>query len=315
MENQTGLSVVLGATGGAGQAVVEELVKQGRPVRAVNRSGKADLPASVEVAKADATNVDSLKAVCAGAAVVYHCVNVPYDHWLAEFPPLTSNIIEAASSVGAKLVVADNLYMYGKVDGPISADLPYAATTRKGKLRAQLSDMLMEAHRSGKVRVAIGRGSDFFGPGAPKAIAGADYFRAVLAGKKAMWVGSLDQPHSLTYLPDFGRGLVVLGTREEALGQAWIIPTDKPLTGREFGTLAFEEAGLPPKVGTNSALMVRIAGIFSPFIREVNEMMYQFDEPFIVDGSKFAQAIGPFAPTPTREAIRQTLEWFKAHPA
>ncbi len=315
MAYQTGMNVVLGATGGTGQAVVEELVRQGKPVRAVNRSGKADVPAGVEVVKGDAANVDSLKAACAGAAVVYHCVNIPYDRWLSEFMPITSNIIEAASAGGAKLVMADNLYMYGKVNGPISADLPYNATTRKGKLRGQVADLVMEAHRSGTVRATIGRASDYFGPGGTNAIAGGDYFRAVLAGKKAMWLASLDQPHSMSYLPDFGRGLVTLGERDEALGQAWIIPADKPVTGREFGNMAFEEAGQPPKLGAHSALMVRIGGIFSPFIREVNEVVYEFDSPFVLDGSKFERAFGPFAPTPTREAIRETLAWFKAHPA
>lgn len=314
MANRTDINVVLGATGGTGQAVVEELVRQGKPVRAVNRSGKADVPVGVEVVKGDATNVASLQEVCAGASVVYHCVNVPYDRWLTDFIPLTTNIIEAASAAGAKLVMADNLYMYGKVNGPISADLPYNATTRKGKLRGQVADLVMEAHRSGKVRAAIGRASDYFGPGGYNAIAGRDYFRAVLAGKKAMWLASLDQPHSMSYLPDFGRGLVTLGERDEALGQAWIIPTDKPVTGREFGTMAFKEAGQAPNLGAHSALMVRIGGMFSPFIREVNEVVYEFDSPFVLDGAKFEQAFGPFSPTPMREAIRETLAWFRAHP-
>src|SRR5262249_21665542 len=151
--------------GSIGNAVVRALAALGKRVRAVNRSGRAELPAGVELVKGNAADPDNMRDICRGAAVVYNCANVLYTNWPKEFPPLMDGVIAGASSAGAKLVFADNLYMYGKVTGNITEDLPYAATTRKGKLRAQLAETLVAAHRAGVVRAAIGRASDFYGPG------------------------------------------------------------------------------------------------------------------------------------------------------
>jgi len=219
------LHVVLGASGGIGNALVRELVARGKRVRAVNRSGRADVPAGVKTVKGDVLDAASMRAVCQDAAVVYHCANVPYPEWHTKLPPMMSAIIEGAASANAKLIVADNLYMYGPVSAPMTEALPYNATGRKGKLRAQIANTLMDAHKRGKVRAAIGRASDFYGPGALKALAGEDVFRAVIAGKQAMWVGNLDVPHTLTYIEDFARGLATLGERDEALGQVRVLGT------------------------------------------------------------------------------------------
>ena len=308
--NANELHVVLGASGGTGSAVARELAAQGKRVRAVNRRGKADLPASVEIVRGDALDASSIRAACAGASVVYNCVNVPYQEWEAKFPPMMRNITDAACSANAKLIFADNLYMYGPVSVPITEDLPYNSLGHKGKLRARMANELMGAHRAGKVRVAIGRASDYYGPGATNAIAGKDLFTAVIAGKKAMWAGSLDQPHTMTFIRDFARGLIVLGERDEALGQVWHIPGAEPITGREFMRIAFEAAGTSPQMGAYSRLMIRFGGLFSPLIREVDEVLYEFEKPYIVSGEKFARAFGAIA-TPHREAIKETVEWYK----
>ena len=308
--NSNALHVVLGASGGIGGAVARELAAQGQHVRAVNRSGKADLPAQVELVRGDALDAESMRAVCVGASVVYNCVNVPYPEWEAKFPPMMKNILAAASAANAKLIFADNLYMYGPVVGLITEDKPYNAPGHKGKLRARMANELMEQCRAGKVRVAIGRASDYYGPGATNAIAGKDLFTAVITGKKAMWAGSLDQPHTLTYIRDFARGLIVLGEREEALGQTWHIPGAEPITGREFIQMAFQAAGTTPQMGAYSRLMVRLAGLFSPMIREVDEVLYEFEKPYCVSGEKFARAFGAIA-TSHREAIKETVAWYK----
>lgn len=308
--NSNNLHVVLGANGGIGGALARELTTQGKHVRAVNRSGKADLPTNVELVRGDALNAESLRAVCNGASVIYNCVNVPYPEWETKFPSMMRNITDAAGAANAKLIFADNLYMYGLVDGMITEDLPYNALGHKGKLRARMANELMEAHRTGKVRVAIGRASDYYGPGVTNAIAGKDLFTAVIAGKKAMWAGSLDQPHAMTYTQDFARGLSVLGERDEALGQTWHIPGAEPITGREFLQMAFQAAGTVPQKGAYSRLMIRFAGLFSPMIREVDEVLYEFEKPYLVSGEKFARAFGKIA-TPHREAVKETVEWYK----
>jgi nucleoside-diphosphate-sugar epimerase len=309
MAKENELHVVLGASGGAGNAVAMELAAQGKRVRAVMRSRQAALPASVEIVRGDALDAESMRLACAGASVVYHCVNVPYPEWEAKFPPMMRNITAAAGAANAKLIFADNLYMYGPVDGMITEDLPYHAPGHKGKLRARMANDLMEAHRAGKVRVAIGRASDFYGPNT-NAYGGELLMKPLLAGKTVMRIGSLDAPHTMTFVKDFARGLILLGEREQALGQVWHIPGADPLTARQFLQLAFEAAGLPPKIGVYPAIVIRFLGLFSPLIREVNETKYQFEKLFVVSGEKFASAFGAIA-TPHRQAIQESVEWYR----
>ncbi|NJN81811.1 MAG: NAD(P)H-binding protein [Caldilineaceae bacterium] len=157
------LHVVLG-TGPLGRAVMEALATRERRVRLVNRSGQmASVPDSVEIVAGDLYQRDNVAALTEGTAVVYHCAQPGYTKWVEEFPPLTTAILDGVAQSGAKLIVGDNLYMYGDTRGaPIHEGLPNAARTRKGMVRAQVTKMALDAHQSGTVRVAIGRGSDFF---------------------------------------------------------------------------------------------------------------------------------------------------------
>ena len=302
------LHVVFGA-GGAGGALVRELAAQGQAVLAVTRSGRAEVPAGVEVVAADAADPASARAACAGARVIYHAVNVPYPAWPAVLPPVMDSLIAAAGAVNATLVYADNAYVYGPVDRPMTEDMPLAATTKKGRLRARLAESLLAAHRAGTVRAVIGRGSDYFGPGVTNSAVGDRVFPALLAGKKAMWLGDLDQPHTMTYVDDFARVLITLGARPEAQGQVWHAPAAEPLTGRQFLTLASELAGQPPRLGTYPPLLIRLAGLFDPVLRELPELAYEFTAPFILDGSRYQAAFGG-APTLHRDALRATLAWY-----
>ena len=305
--------VVLGASGGVGGAVVRTLVARGTRVRAVNRGGKLDAPAGVEIVAGDARDLDSARQVCQGAAVVYLCANPLYHRWAQDFPPLLDGAIAGASAASAKLVFADNLYMYAPTSQPLTEDLPWAPATRKGQVRKQLDETLMAAHASGTVRAVIGRASDYYGPGGINSTVGERFFGQLLAGRPVQWLGPLDVPHSLSYLDDFARGLVTLGERDEALGQAWHIPAAEPLTGRQFITLAASVAGVSPRMAPVPPVMLRLAGLFSPLIRETVEMQYQFLEPFVMDGSKYTRAFG-FTPTSYREALQETIAWFRARP-
>ena len=303
------LHVVFGASGGVGSALVQELLSRGRRVRTVSHSGSGSFPKGAEVVRGDATDTAGAREVSRGAAVVYHAVNVPYPQWQEKLPLVMSATIEAAADAGAKLIYADNLYMYGKVEGPMTEETPYEPVSRKGVLRAQLADKLMAAHRDGKVRAAIGRASDVYGPGPLNAVAGERLFGAALAGKKAMWVGDLNAPHTLTYIHDFAKALVTLGEREEAFGEVWHTPSPQPITGRKFIELVFDEAQRPPKFGAYSRTMMLLGGLFSSEVREFREMLYQFESPFVLDGSKYARVFGDVAPTPYREGIACTVRW------
>ena len=305
------MHVVVGASGGIGGALVGELARRGHRVRAVNRAGDAAVTAGVERLAADVATPDGAKAAAAGAAVVYHCAQPPYTDWPAAFPPLTEAIAEGAAAAGAKLVLADNLYLYGPHDGPLTEDLPAAATGPKGRTRARMAERLLDLHGQGRLRVAIGRASNYYGPGGLTSVTGERLFRAAVAGRTVRWVGRLDQPHTLSYLEDVAAGLATLGEREEADGQAWHLPAAEPLTGRQFLELVVAASGGRSRIATNSAAMTRLAGLFSPMIREVGEVLYEFQAPYVVDWSKYRGAFGPSTPTPHAEAVARTVAWFR----
>jgi nucleoside-diphosphate-sugar epimerase len=311
MTDNEELHVIFG-TGAVGMSVMDELTQRGRRrVRMVNRSGRASVPDGVEVVGGDATDEAFAREASEGASVVYFALNPPYDKWPELFPPLQAGVIEGAASVGAKLIAMENLYMYGPTDGrPLTEDLPYAPNTRKGSVRAMMSEELMEAHTSGRVRVAIGRASDYFGPRVLVSAAGEQVFGRAVEGKSAQLAGDPDQPHTYTYAPDVGRGLVILGEREEALGQAWHLPSPETVTTRRFVEMIFEEVGKPARVQAAPKILLRAIGLFNSGIRETMEMLYEFEEPFVVDYSKFEEAFGEQA-TPLRESIRGTVRWYR----
>jgi len=307
------LQVIFG-TGPLGMSVMRALDQQGLKVKMVNHSGKSPqgLPSNVEIVGGDAYNLDFTQWICAGASVVYQCAQPHYWEWTEKFPPLQASILEGAASAGAKLVVGENLYMYGKVEGPIHEDLPYAARTRKGKVRGEMAAHLLEAHQAGHVRVTMGRGSDFYGPGVLDSALGDRAILPALQGKAASLGGKLDSPHTYTFIHDFGKALAILGQREEALGQAWHVPNPPTLTQRELMTLFFNEIGKPAKMSSVSKLMMSIAGLFISGAHETVEMMYEFEKPFIVDSRKFIRAFGDIA-TPHQPAIRQTIAWYRGY--
>jgi nucleoside-diphosphate-sugar epimerase len=305
------LHVVVGATGGAGGAVVSELAGGGHRVRAVSRKPTADLPEGVEQVAADAADPAQTRTACAGATVVYHCVQPPYERWAAEFPTLTQHIADAAAAAGARLVYADNLYAYGPVPRPITEDLPAQPTTNKGRIRALMAERLLAAHRSGTLQVAIGRSSDYYGPGGANSVVGDILFGAAVKGNRARWLGRIDVPHSLNYLQDVARTLIILGARPEALGEIWHLPAAEPVTGREFVELIAAALGRPVKVTATSRLALRLGGLFDPRARETTEMLYQWERPFVLDASKFQRAFGPLEPTPHPQAVATTVAWFR----
>lgn len=306
------LHVVLGV-GPLGRAVMKALVKHGQRVRAVSRRGQMpEAPQGVELVSGDLYQASAVRELTRGATAVYQCAQPLYHQWPQQFPPLQAAIIEGLSGSGVKLVLAENLYGYGDTNGlPLHEGLPLAAHTRKGRVRAQMTEAALAAHRAGKVRVAIGRGSDFFGPYVRESLYGDRALLPALQGQAAQTAGNVDLPHTATFIEDFGEALAILGEREEALGQVWHVPNDQPrLTQREFMALVFAEAGHAPKMAPASRALLAIAGLFMPGAHEMVEMMYEFEKPFVVDSSKFETALG-MKPTPMREAIQRTVAWHR----
>jgi nucleoside-diphosphate-sugar epimerase len=305
------LHVIFG-TGPLGLAVMRELSRRGRRVRMINRSSRVKFAKEpqTEVGGANAADPAQAREVCEGAAVVYHCVGLPYPRW-PEFPAIAAGIVEGAAAAGAKLVYGDNLYMYGAVDVAMTEELPYAATTKKGRIRAAIARSLLDAHRAGKLRVTIGRGSDFFGPfAAGAAMMGSRVFGRALAGKAAQVVGDPDRLHTFTFIDDFGTALVTLGEREEALGSAWHVPSPPAITTRQFVEAVYRILGKPVKMSSAPRLAIAVAGLFDVNAKELREMLYQFERDFVMDSSRFEKALGVQA-TPLDQAIKATLDWYR----
>lgn len=305
------LHVIFG-TGPLGLAVMRTLRSEGRRVRMINRSSQVrfDKDLETEVGGGDAADPRFAREVCEGAAVVYHCVGLPYPRW-HELPGIARGIVEGAAAAGATLVYGDNLYAYGPVTGPLREGLPETASTVKGRIRAEVTARLLDAHRAGTVPVAIGRGSDFFGPHATEAtMLGSRVFARILAGKSAQVVGDPDRLHTYTYLDDFGRALVLLGDRAEGAGQVWHVPNAPPQSTRTLVATIGDLAGSPARVSAAPGWMVGLAGLFSPQLRELKEMLYEFDRDFVVDSSRFEAAFGIRA-TPLPDALARTLAWFR----
>lgn len=307
MHSSTELHVVLGA-GQIGARVTDLLLARGHRVRQVRLSSRGAPHPQVERLAGDITDPAFAERVGRGAAVVYDCTNPPYHRWPELLLPLAEGSLRAARSSGARLVALDCLYLYGRPTGLLREDAPVAPCSRKGELRARQSELRLAAHRRGDARVTIGRASDFFGEDLPYSLFNERLFARILSGKSAESLGDPDLPHSYTYAADIAAALVTLGARDEALGEVWHLPTAPAVSTRELLTRLGAALGLAIAVKPLSPFSMRLAGLFSPFMREVREMLYQWEAPFVLDDTRFRRTFAG-EPTPLDVAIATTAAW------
>jgi len=300
-------AVVLGAAGGIGSHVVEALLAQGRSVRAVTRTA-ATPPEGAEPRVADLRDPAALRAAVAGADVVVHAAQPAYTRWPREFPALTAAIADAAE--GRRLVFADNLYGYGPVDGPLTEDLPGAATDAKGRVRVAMAEDLLRRHRDGRLEVVLGRAGDYFGPRGTSTVAGDAMVPAVIAGRTVRVVGATDVPHSWSYLPDVGRALAMLV--DAAPGRPYHLPVAPPCSQQELADAFARAAGRDrARLSALPGPLHRVLALGHPMLRELLGTRYQFTAPFVVDDTRFRREVGAFTPTPLQEAAGATVAWFR----
>ena len=314
MNDSKELHIIFG-TGPVGITLADELLTRGKKVRLVNRSGTGEVPVGAELVAGDASKLEVVQALSQGASVIYNCTHAPYQMWPETLPRLQENMIEGAASAGARLVVIDTLYMYGETHGkPMTEAAPYVATSRKGRLRAELAWGYLQAHRVGKVRVAIGRAADFFGPRVLNSALGQNIFPAALSGQPVVPLGNIDLLHSYSYMPDIARGLVALGEHEDALGREWLLPVAPVATTRDMLKMIEEVIGQQLQIMPIPTVeRARELGVFDEtFVHEYAEMFYQYYEPQIVDSSAIERAFGLHA-TPLHESIRATISWYREH--
>ena len=309
--SERGLHVVFGA-GQVGSALATQLAGMGLGVRAVSLHRPRTLADGVDWRAADVTDPEAAADVAKGASVVYQCLNAPYTQWPNQFPPLQRAVVGAAERNDALLVTLENLYGYGPTGGkPMTEDLPLDATTVKGRTRAAMTRELLAASAAGQVRVAIGRGSDLFGAGVTSgSTLGERVFAKALAGRPADFLGNPDLLHTYSYVPDLAGGLATLGTDARAVGEVWHLPGPETVTTRALLDLVAGEVGHPVDVKSMPKLARRALGLVSPLMRGLAEMEYEFEEPFVLNTTKY-ESMFESVGTPLSVAITETVAWYR----
>jgi nucleoside-diphosphate-sugar epimerase len=298
---------ILGAGGAISNELVKLLAARNEPFRLVARN-PVSTSGAAQVVSCDLSDQNQTIQAVAGSGVVYLLAGLKYDHkvWAELWPRVMANAIEACKRAGARLIFFDNVYMYGKVAGAMTEDTPFNPISRKGEIRARIANSLINEWKAGGLTAMIARAADFYGPNAKTGIPNVMVFDPMSKRQKAMCLVNDSLPHSYTYTPDAAEALMTLAASELAWNQTWHMPTTpNPPTAKEFIVQAAEAMGVPAKFRVLSRPMVRIVGWFNPAVREVYEMLYQNDSPYLFDSSKYAKAFGFFG-TPYGQGIRET---------
>ncbi|HJY03103.1 MAG TPA: NAD-dependent epimerase/dehydratase family protein [Streptosporangiaceae bacterium] len=300
--------VIVGA-GAVGSAAALLLAERGEHVRIVSRRGSGPEHPAIELVAADATDAERLTELATGAAALYNCASPLYHQWFTDWPPLARAFLAAAERSGAVLASMSNLYGYGPVDGPITHKTPLAATNPKLRLRAEMWDDQLAAQEAGRIRTTEVRASDYI---EANSILSTVIGKPLLAGRRAYAPSPLDVPHSWTSIHDCARTLVTAAADELAYGQAWLVPTNQPLTVRQLAARFAEVNGAPrAKVTQIPYPVMWVSGLFSPLIKELRTTRYQFTRPFVLDASVTTEMFG-LQPTAMDEALRETAARLRA---
>jgi nucleoside-diphosphate-sugar epimerase len=304
------MQTILGANGTIGSVLTKELVGYTNKIRLVSRNPRK-VNESDELFPADLSNPAFVDQAVEGSDVVYLVVGFDYNLkvWEEKWPTLMRATINACIKHNARLVFFDNVYSYDINAIPhMTEESEYNPPSRKGAVRKQISQMLMDEVKAGKLMALIARSADFYGPGNDKSFANEMVYKNFLKGRRANWFIDADKKHSFTYTPDAAKATALLGNTDDAYNTIWHLPTDKnTLTGREFIELFSKEMKVSNKLVVMPMWMVKLAGIFVPVLKEMREMMYQYDRDYFFDSSKFDKRFN-FKTTTYQEGVRNTVE-------
>jgi nucleoside-diphosphate-sugar epimerase len=263
-----------------------------------------------ELVSADLLRYDQTERAVAGSDVTYLTAGLPYSLkvWREQWPVVMRNVIDACKKHNSKLVFFDNVYSYGLVKGAMTESTPYNPNSRKGEVRAQIATTLMDEVKAGNLTGMIVRGADFYGPGAKLSLTYSTVTEKLKANKGPQWIGDPKSIHTFTYTPDAGKSVAVLGNDASAYNQVWHALTSKEkITGEQYVRIACELSGKPYRLSAIPKIGVRLIGWFVPVLGEFVEMMYQFENDYVFDSSKFENAY-PEKATSYRDGIAATLK-------
>lgn len=315
--NKDGMQTILGANGAIGTELAKSLKEYTDQVKLVSRSPRKVNDGDMLHA-ADLTNRQEVFSAVAGSEVVYLTVGFHYDlkTWREQWPPLMKNVLDACERYETKLVFFDNVYAIGsEYISRITEASPISPTSEKGKVRAEVDEMLLKAVDQERVDALIARSADFFSPMKDKSMMMVMVYDNLVKGKRAQWLCNAKAKHSMTYCPDAAKGTALLGNTTTAYNQIWNLPTDEnALTGKEWIELFAAELGTSAKHMVLPAWGIKLLGKFMPIMKELHEMSYQFASDYIFDSSKFTKTFN-YTPTTNQEAVRQTVAALKKQAA
>ncbi|MFD1875654.1 NAD-dependent epimerase/dehydratase family protein [Hymenobacter bucti] len=305
------LHTILGAKGTITTQLLPVLQQHGEKIRLVSRNPTP--VAGAETRAADFLNAEQTRLAVDGSTIVYLLVGLEYSAnvWRRDWPVIMRNVIAACKAASAQLIFLDSLYTYGRVAGAITENTPPRPVSEKGRILVEIEQLLLAEMNSGRLSAIIAKASDFYGPGAvEKSWSGSLVFSRLKNKQTPQWPVNARVPRTYTYTPDIGRALYVLAQHPEAFNQTWILPVASPtLTGQEFSALAAKYMQGSGKVQVLPKWVFGLMGLFIPFMKEAHEMMYQDENGYVLDSTRFNQTFN-FTPTPYEEGIRATAEWF-----
>lgn len=306
--------VIVFGYGAVGREICRLLLARGDEVAVAQRRRPEVLPEGLAFVACDVTDAASVLAACKGRDTVVCAAGFPYDSalWERAWPAAMRALLAACEATGARFVLADNLYMAGPQTTPLREDMPLTTYGRKPRVRSEITRLWQAAHEAGRVRATAVRASDFYGPDCPTSVLAAYGIANIVKGKAAMIPYSPDHPHDFTYVPDFARAVVTLvDAPDDAYGTAWNVPNAPTRSLRQLLEQAASIAGKPLRVQVVPSWLQPVMGVFMPALRELVEMRFQTDRPYLVDSSKFRARFGG-QPTGFEEGLRATVEFYSS---
>ncbi len=300
--------------GSVGRATTARLLAEGRSVIVAQRRAPPDLPKEATFAPCDVLDRDAVVKAVSGAGQFVVATGFAYSGvvWREVWPKAMGNFVAACKATGARMVFIDNLYMYGPQTEPLVETMPLIATGWKPAARSAATRIWTDAAASGEALIAALRAPDFYGPGVGNSFLGDTSIGKLAQGKPAVFVGSPDVLHDYAYVPDIARAATtLLAAPDSAFGQAWHVPCAPTRTTRDILAIAARTLGVKLRISALPAWMLGASAMFSPLLRELIEMRFQWDRPYHVDASRFAAAFWSDA-TPFETGVSETALSFRA---